>query len=472
MEQTPLEKIKAREELKKKNVEELNKKNVHRKKKRSRFFESYITKILHQVSPENKINTNAKQQLNTALCHICRMICDQSLKLSEFASKKTVDIDEISNSLAIVLSGELLKHCIKEGDNAVKRYQDFNQTKITLGARIPSTSRSIQADIIFQPSITERFLRRFGYSKSMVTANSPIFLAAVIEYITSEILNISSIKAQESRMSRITVRHMELGIRNDPDFYQLFQKLNLKFLGSGFTPGIHKELLIKKKQKKKPVKEIKEEGSKKVKRFKPGTIALKEIKKYQKNGNLMLPRTPFERLVRSLFEETGKGKTKISKEVFVVLQYFVEQNVIQTLRLSNLISIHSKHTKLTCGDILLTRFISGNNYNFTLERYEDFINQMDQLSLNLTDSFKDEEETEAVEPKINKEEVEYEDIIVSESERDEEEDEVPTEDSEEDLEYTYETDFLETDTEMPWAGPKYLKSRTRVPENKTVEVIT
>jgi histone H3/H4 len=463
MEQTPLEKIKERESQKKKNKNNISRK----KKKRSRFFESYINKILHQVSPENKINTNAKQQLNTALCHICRIICDQSTKLSEYASKKTVDIEEIKNSLATLISGELLKHCIKEGDSAVERYKEFNQTKITLGTRMPATSRSMQADIILQPSIIERFLRRFGYSKSMVTANSPIFLAAVMEYITAEILNISSIKAQETCMSRITVRHMELGVRNDPDFYKLFQKLNLKFLGSGFTPGIHKELLIKKKTKKKYVKEPNKEVSKKTKRYKPGTIALKEIKKYQKNGNLMLARTPFERLVRSFFEET-----KISKEVFVVLQYFVEQNVIQTLRLANLISIHSKHTKLTNGDILLTRFIASNNYNFPLDRYENFINQMDSLSLNSTDSPQDENtETQEVgeEEKIGEEEEEekigedYEPISSSENS---EEDEVPTEDSDEEFEYTCETDFLETDTEMPWAGPRYLKSRTRTGENK------
>ena len=446
-------------------AEKKNKKNAPRRKKRSRFFESYITKILHQVS-ENGINTNAKQQLNTIFCQICKEICNRAIELTEYADKKTISIKEIKNSLKLILSGEFLEHTVKEGDDAVSRYEVFNQTKITLGTRLPAHSRTMKAEIIFPPSILEKFLRRFGYSKLFLTGNTPVFLAAVIEYIAAEILNISSLKAQESGKSRITVRHIELGVRSDPDFSLLFEKLNLKFLGSGFTPGIHKELLVKKKTNKKKIKEEKEEKVKKAHRYKPGTVALKTIKKYQKTGKLMLARNPFERLVRSIFEEGEIDKKKISKDVFTVLQYHIEQNIIQTLRLANLITLHCKRTKLSVKDILLVRFISVNPYNFTLQRYDDFINQMDNLSLDESHDSPEEAVLEAVKKEEKTEDKEEFEEVSSEEDEISDEDEVPTEDSEEELEYMYETDFLETDTEMPWAGPKYFKSRSRVNGNK------
>jgi histone H2A len=415
-------------------------KTTYRKKKHSRFFEIYITKILQQVSPENGIDTNAKQQLNTSICILCRKISEQALALTEYSNKKTISVKEIKNSLLTLISGELLTHSINEGHRAVTKYEEYNQTKITLATKLPSCSRNNKAEIIFPPSILEKFLRRFGYSKIMITSNSPVYLAAVVEYITAEILNIASIKAQEFRKNRITVRHMELGIRSDPEFNSLFNKLNIKFLGGGFLPGIHKEFLIKKKPKTET----------KNKKIKPGTIAIKEIKKYQKNGNLILARTPFERLVRLLFDKnsvTGENY-KISKDVFTVIQYYIEQNIIQSLRMANLISIHSGHTKLTDKDILLSNFISQKQYNFSIENYENFINQIRPLIT--VNNVSDEEKVELE--------------SVSLATEDSSEEEVPTEDSSEEEEYLTETDFF-TETDTPWAGPRYLKSRTRVPKN-------
>ncbi len=450
-------------------------KPYHRKKKKSRFFELYIVKSLQQVSPENGINTDAKQQLNTALCILCRRISDQALALTEYAHKRTISVKEIQNSLKVLVSGELLKHSMSEGTRAVEKFEEYNQTKITLAAKLPSCSRSNKAEIIFPPSILGKFLRRFGYSKILVTACAPVYLAAVIEYITAEILNISSLRAQESRKNRITVRHMELGVRSDQEFNSLFNKLNIKLLGGGIQPGIHKEFLAKKKKnKKKGGKEETGKGenladNKAAKRYKPGTVALKEIKRYQKDGHLILARTPFERLVRSQFSPSGEEeKRKISKKVFTVLQYHVEQNVIQALRMANLISIHSGHTKLIEKDILLANFISQKPYNFSITQYEDFINQMDGLSLSTSAGDYTPPTEDAPAPgepgKGPESESEGSDSASLSDSAESSEEEVPTEDSSEELEHIAETDFFtETETETPWAGPRYLKSRSRLP---------
>lgn len=62
-----------------------------------------------------------------------------------------------------------------------------------------------------------------------------------------------------------------------------------------------KDKAIKKSKKTAPAKGgIKKDGDKKKIRFRPGTVALREIKRYQKATNMLLPRAPFQRLVRSI----------------------------------------------------------------------------------------------------------------------------------------------------------------------------
>ena len=73
------------------------------KKKKTRFFETYISKVLKQVSDSNGITSNSKQQLNSALCLISRMIATTVITLTEMAKKKTMSEKEIKNAILIVL---------------------------------------------------------------------------------------------------------------------------------------------------------------------------------------------------------------------------------------------------------------------------------------------------------------------------------------------------------------------------------
>ena len=52
------------------------------------------------------------------------------------------------------------------------------------------------------------------------------------------------------------------------------------------------------------LKTLLEKKDAKLRRFKAGTVALREIKRYQKSNDLLLPRAPFMRLVKIITEET------------------------------------------------------------------------------------------------------------------------------------------------------------------------
>ena len=106
-----------------------------------------------------------------------------------------------------------------EGKKALSNFNDLEKTK--------GSSRQNKAGIIFPPYIMEKFLRNFGNSKLMVTSTAPIFFAAAIEYITAEILDLASISSKDFKRVRITIRDLELAIRNDEELDSLFTKLNI-----------------------------------------------------------------------------------------------------------------------------------------------------------------------------------------------------------------------------------------------------
>ena len=338
------------------------------KKKKSRFFETYISKVIKQVSEKNGITSNAKQQLNSVLCMIVKTISNTTRNLTEISKKKTLSDKEVLNALLIVLPGQLAQNSVQEGKKSVIRFKEYDSK---------GSSRQDKAGIIFPPSITEKFLRNFGYSKIMVTSSAPVCLAAVAEYIAAEILELASNSARDNKRIRITIRDLEMGVRNDPELNQFFIKENISFLGGGNTPFIHESLLSKKLRKKR-IKTVTPSGSKKPHRFRPGTVAVREIRRFQKLSNcLTFAKFPFEKLVRHTVNSNSglQEGVKISKEVFIILQYFIEQYVVNILHDSNFAAIHAGRVKLMPIDITLVTSIR----NGTRNPYNNAINDVGDL---------------------------------------------------------------------------------------------
>lgn len=328
------------------------------RKKKSRFFETYISKVLKQVSPENGITANSKQQLNSVICTITKQISQWALKLTQISKKKTLSEKEVANAVKIIFPGELCTNSIMEGDQSISKFSNQDSK---------NSSRQNKAGIIFPPSIAEKFLREFGFTKIMITKHAPVYLAAVLEYITQDILQLASYMAKDNKRVRITVRDLELSVNTDSELSTLFRRCKIKFIGGGVIPYIHQSLLMKKPRKKKkappPHPTIKRPH-----RFRPGTVALRDIRKYQKISNcLIFAKHPFERYIRQIISSQTSKPMKISKDVFIVLQYYIEQYIIKFLRDANAAAIHCNRVKLMPVDI---QFIC-NLRNYDLEEKED-----------------------------------------------------------------------------------------------------
>jgi histone H3 len=99
-------------------------------------------------------------------------------------------------------------------------------------------------------------------------------------------------------------------------------------------------------------------GVKKPHRFRPGTVALREIRKYQKSTELLLRSLPFQRLVREVAQDF-KQELRFQGFAIMALQEASEAYLVGLYEDTNLCAIHSKRVTIMPKDIQLARRIRG-----------------------------------------------------------------------------------------------------------------
>ena len=98
--------------------------------------------------------------------------------------------------------------------------------------------------------------------------------------------------------------------------------------------------------------------AKKPRRYRPGTVALREIRKYQKGTDLLLRRRPFQMLVREIAYEF-KTDARFQSTALLALQEAAEAYLVQLFEDTNLCAIHAKRVTIQVKDMQLARRIRG-----------------------------------------------------------------------------------------------------------------
>ncbi|CRL01270.1 CLUMA_CG014236, isoform A [Clunio marinus] len=137
----------------------------------------------------------------------------------------------------------------------------------------------------------------------------------------------------------------------------------------GKTPKVYKILQTKTKELRSKGKHLpqvgrnaqkKNGGTKKVKRFRPGTVALKEIRRYQKTTELLIRHAPFQRLVKEISLKY-KADFRYQSGAMSALQEAAESYITGLFEDTNLCAIHAKRVTIMPRDIQLAMRIRGDS---------------------------------------------------------------------------------------------------------------
>jgi len=136
-----------------------------------------------------------------------------------------------------------------------------------------------------------------------------------------------------------------------------------KYLGAGINPNTEKTFSTKKSRSRGNKKEkIEDSESKKPKtthRFKPGTVALRDIRYQQKHSeNFSIPKVNFRRLAREVSQDYIDD-IRFSKNFMELFQLVVEDYLVNIMDMANLCAIHAGRQTVFPKDIQLARRIKG-----------------------------------------------------------------------------------------------------------------
>jgi len=103
-------------------------------------------------------------------------------------------------------------------------------------------------------------------------------------------------------------------------------------------------------------------GVKRKHRWRPGTVALREIRRYQKSTDLLIPRAPFCRLVREVIRgcQESSGDLRLQVAAIGALQEASEAFLVGLFEDTNLCAIHAKRVTIMPRDLHLAQRIRGN----------------------------------------------------------------------------------------------------------------
>jgi histone H3/H4 len=199
-------------------------------KKNYDSFGTFIYRVLTQVSGpvgvDNKkigITKISVDIVDTFLQEMLYRIVTEATSLARYNKRATISCREIQTAVALEFTDEITKHCVSEGTKAIAKATRSNAEAAVRAAGPDAKkkngkeeSQSKKAGLTFPVGRIKRHMKVMRCS-ARLTASAPIYLAAVLEYLCAEVLEIAVYETEKHKHLRITPRHLNDAIRADAD---------------------------------------------------------------------------------------------------------------------------------------------------------------------------------------------------------------------------------------------------------------
>jgi histone H2B len=192
-------------------------------------FAPTVYRLLKSVTPDTGISNQAMAVVLSYIEDMFDRIYKAARIFSVLGARKTISSREIQGAVRLLMPGDLAKHCVMKGVISVTKYN------ASLGnGRGTKASR---AELIFSPTRVERMLRRKLPGWKIGTTAS-VYAAAVLQFLTTELLELAFNVTKEFKMIRINPRQLQIAIRTDEQLALLVGHKTIVPAG-GVIPYIH-----------------------------------------------------------------------------------------------------------------------------------------------------------------------------------------------------------------------------------------